>query len=200
MLKSVDDMTRRVLRVLKKTNEKEDTLVIFISDNGYAWAEHGLVGKFIPYTEAVQVPLMLQWPGHIPPGSIDDRLVANVDIAPTVLDAVGITPDGPEMDGRSLLDESWQRDRLLLEYKKHPYAEAPDWASTRTKEYQYIEYYNGDDIVFKEYYNLEVDPDQLRNLYQDEDTMNDPLPLPLEIELNGDRECVGTTNPLTACP
>ena len=201
MLKSVDDMTERVMQALRNTNEARDTLVIFVSDNGYSWSEHGLIGKFVPYTEAVQVPMMLRWPGNIEPGTEDNRLVGNVDITPTILDAAGITPDGPPMDGRSLLDGSWDRDRLLLEYKEHPYAEAPDWASTRTADFQYIEYYNGEETVFQEYYNLNQDPDQLNNLLGDEDNLNDPPTLPaLRVQLEQDRECQGTTDPMTACP
>jgi arylsulfatase A-like enzyme len=199
MLKSVDDMTQRVMRVLRKTDENKDTLIVFVSDNGYSWSEHGLLGKFIPYTEAVQVPMIIHWPGHIEAGTNDNRLVANIDIAPTILDAVGITPDGPPMDGRSLLDESWTRNRLLLEYKEHSYAEAPDWASTRTQNYQYIEYYNGDDIVFREYYDLTADPSQLQNLLGDDNMLNDPLLAPLELQLDEDRTCEGT-EPLSGCP
>ena len=192
MLKSVDDMTQRVMKALRRTKEARDTLIVFISDNGYSWGEHGLIGKFLPYTEAVQVPMIFTWPRRIDPGSRDARLVGNIDVTPTVLDAVGITPDGPEMDGRSLLDQSWDRPRLLFEYKRHNYAEAPDWASTRTKTYQYIEYYNGDEVVFKEYYDLTQDPHQLNNVLGDDDLLNDPPTLPaIAFQLNQDRECQG---------
>lgn len=198
MLKSVNDMTKRVMTVLRQTDEAKDTLVIFISDNGYSWSEHGLIGKFNPYTESVQVPLLVHWPQHLDAGDSDERLVANIDIAPTVLQAVGVTPDGPPMDGQSLLDPAWTRDRLLLEYREHPYAPAPDWASTRTQTFQYIEYYDeAGDITFSEYYNLIQDPGQNNNVLGNDDPLDDPLTVPaLSIQLSQDRQCEGAV----ACP
>ncbi len=197
MLESVDDMVRNVMLAVQRLDESRDTLVFFISDNGYSWGEHNLEGKFNPYLESVQVPFLAKWPQHIPPGSIDDRLVANIDIAPTIIDATGVsTEGGPEMDGRSLLDPDWERDRLLLEYKmvdNHPY---PDWASTITKTSQYTEYYRGEETVYREYYDLESDPYQLLNLLGDGDLLNDPPGAPaMSLQLKRDSTCVGETCP-----
>jgi arylsulfatase A-like enzyme len=140
------------------------------------WGEHGWVDKAIAHTHSVQVPLLLRWPGHVAPGVIDGRLVANIDVTPTVLAAAGLAPDGASFDGRSLLDEAWARESLLLEFfgpeEEHL---VPPWASLRAHGYQYIEYYGtGGEVTFKEYYDLGADPWQLHNLYGDTDTGNDP--------------------------
>ncbi len=134
-LLSVDDLVDRVLRRLQATGELDDTLVFFLSDNGYAWGEHGHVGKFTPYTESIKVPFLVRWPGRLPAGTVDDRLVATIDIKPTVLAAAGIRPErGDTVDGRSLLDGR-RRERLLAEYWRDQ-ANAPgirDWAALRTR-------------------------------------------------------------------
>ena len=198
MLKSVDDMVQRVMETVRDLRETRDTLVIFTSDNGYSWAEHGLDKKFSPYTPSTNVPLLMRWPKHIKAGTKDKRLVANIDIAPTVLDATGVAADeSSEMDGRSLLVRSWRRERLLLEYWEHTYYPAPDWAATLTKTEQYIEYYNeSGGVSFQEYYDMNQDPYQLRNLLGDENLLNDPVTVPaMSLQLQQDRTCSGATCP-----
>src|SRR4029453_7740644 len=114
-LLSVDDLVDRVLRRLQETGELEDTLVLFLSDNGYGWGEHGRVGKFTPYTESLKVPFLVSWPGRLPAGAVDDRMVATIDIKPTVLAVAGVSAQaGDVVDGRSLLDGRG-RERLLAE-------------------------------------------------------------------------------------
>ena len=192
----VDDMVGRVLKRLKERGELSNTLVIYVSDNAVMWEEHGLPNKGVPYTESVKVPLFLRWDGWLTPGSVDDRLVGNIDIAPTILDAAGVD-DGviQQMDGKTLLNTSWVRDRLLLEYLSR-HRRSGKWSATRTHDYQYTEYY-GDlgQIEFREYYDLAIDPLQLVNLLQDGDPLNDPTTLLLEQELAQDRSCAGSDCP-----
>jgi arylsulfatase A-like enzyme len=159
-LPSVDDMIGRVRSELEALGE-EDTLTIFLSDNGMMWGEHGLHGKTAPYVDSVKIPMLLNWPGHVAPG-IDERLVANIDVAPTVLDAVGITTE-PAVDGRSLLDGRRRRS-LLLEYWDMFRYETPTWAALLSEKKEYIEYYNERGATtFVEYYDLAADPWQLKN-------------------------------------
>jgi arylsulfatase A-like enzyme len=196
-LLSVDDMVDRVLRRLEATGELEDTLIFFLSDNGYGWGEHGRVGKFTPYTESIKVPFLVRWPGRLSAGTVDDRLVATVDIKPTVLAAAGIRPsDGDTVDGRSLLDS--RRERLLAEYWQDQ-ANAPgirDWAALRTAGWQYIENYHqpGASGTFREFYDLTRDPGMERNLLADDDPGNDP-PAALAAELAAARACKGERCP-----
>ena len=191
-LMSVDDLVAGVLDKLAKLHESRNTLVLFISDNGYAWSEHGLKGKSVPYLQVTKVPFMLRWPLGAPYRTFDDRLVANIDIAPTIASATGVDDEVEHtMDGRSLLDETWVRDRLLLE------SWGIHWASTVTPEYQYTEYYDDfDQVEFREYYDLSADPWQLTNLLEDADLTNTPPELPaIQARLATDKSCSGNSCP-----
>jgi arylsulfatase A-like enzyme len=178
-LMSVDDLVDDVLRAVKRLGEQRETLAIFLSDNGYTWAEHRLYKpsrqKRTPYRESARIPLMLRWPGHVEGNVRDERLVANIDIVPTVLDAAGLERDAAGLDGRSLLGSGARRE-LLLEHWKSERKPIPEWASILTSSYQYVEYYGEGrrEPSFAEYYRLSEDPWQLRNLLADGDTGNDP--------------------------
>ena len=195
-LLSVDSMVQELRETLIETGELDNTLVFFMSDNGYHWGEHGLMGKKSPYREGIDIPMFMSFPGRVEPLSKDDRFVANIDVAPTVYDATGVPPPD-NLDGRSLLDPSWSRDRLLLEMEASK--QWPTWASTLTPDYQYTEYYNAEGLLsFQEYYNLVDDPWQLVNLLADGDPLNDPDPLTqleLQMQLAEDRSCTGATCP-----
>ncbi len=132
--------------------------------------EHGLSGKTYPYTESIRIPFYWWWPGRVATGSTDHRLISQVDIAPTVLVAAGVTPDpNYPIDGRSLSEPS-SRARSLTEYwtssDDRSVSPTPVWASLRTSQYQYVEYYASDEqtVTFREYYDLVGDRWQLTNL------------------------------------
>ncbi|MGH2685306.1 MAG: sulfatase-like hydrolase/transferase, partial [Actinomycetota bacterium] len=193
-LLAVDEMVDEIFQTIEAEGE-EDTLAFFASDNGFHWAEHGLATKNYPYTESIRVPMMARWPGHIPAGQTDQRLVANIDIPATVLDATGIPPDPAfPLDGRSLLDPA-SRSKMLTE----GWTGTGGWASIRTPQYQFIELYDeGGGIRFREYYDLRRDPWQLRNLFGDRRGRNDPFVRPLRRDLAAARACAGTTG-TSAC-
>jgi arylsulfatase A-like enzyme len=196
-LMSVDDMVGHVFRELSRLHEAGNTLAFFTSDNGYLWGEHGLGGKDFPYTDSIQVPLLERWPGHVPAASADPHLVSNVDIAPTVLDAAGLQAESRyPMDGRSLLDRTAARKRLYAEYFNDPkFPRVLSWASLRTRSYQYTEYYQGANVVFREYYNLKTDPWELNNVLADGDPKNDGHAGRAATLLHRARTCKGATCP-----
>jgi arylsulfatase A-like enzyme len=199
-LMSADDLVGDLFETLGELGEDQDTLAFFVSDNGMVLGEHGLYAKRLPYTESIQVPFFVRWPGRVDAGVVDDRLVGNIDIAPTVLDAAGVSPEvSLEQDGRSLFGPR-ERTRFLTEQWGSWSANRPTWASLRTHEYQYIQYYfkNGVDLRFREYYDLTTDPWQTNNLLGDADESNDPSPVTirsLEAQLERDRACSGLTCP-----
>jgi arylsulfatase A-like enzyme len=205
-LMSVDDMVSTVMEKLIELREFKRTLVFFLSDNGFFWAEHGLTDKRLPYTEAITVPFYARWPGHIRAGAVDRRLVSLVDLAPTVLQAAGVTQDPflPQPDGRSLL-ELWDRDHIYTEYfPDNAAVSIGPWASVRSRVDQYSEYYESDGTTldFQEFYDLDEDPFQLRNLLGDVSPGNDPPPTYLQQlseELADNRTCQGTSG-LNPCP
>ncbi|MER7000902.1 sulfatase [Streptomyces sp. NPDC000410] len=200
-LLSVDDAVQAFKDKLQALGQLDNTLVIYIADNGFSWGDHGWTAKSVPYRQAHEVPFYLSWPaGGRGAGTVDNRIVANIDIAPTILDAAGITPSAAQ-DGRSLLS-SHSRDHLLVEWWKQGTGTggAPTWASYVAKDKQYTEYYdlttdgNGTvsgtgQVKFREYYDLTNDPHQLTNkLYQATPAQELALGIPaLAAQLAADR-------------
>ncbi|MEV8096902.1 sulfatase [Kitasatospora sp. NPDC085879] len=175
-LLSVDDAVQAFHDKLAALGQLENTLVFYLGDNGYTWADHGWLKKSVPYRPAIEVPFYVSWPaGGLGSGTVDHRIVANIDIAPTILDAAGVTPDTPQ-DGHSLLGTE-SRDHLLVEWWKHGTAAGGPhtWSSYVSTTEQYTEYYRihtdaggkpvgTGEVLFREYYDLEADPHQLTNL------------------------------------
>lgn len=197
-LMSVDRMMAALIETMDRLGE-DNTLVIFTSDNGMLWGEHRLAHKRFPYVPSVRVPFYVRWPELSAAGTKDNRLAANIDIAPTVLEAAGIDPSY-DVDGRSLRGDH-RRDRMLIEFWGNPNSKEadgglPSWASTLTPGFQYIEWYTHEGVPLEsEYYDLRADPWQLENLLGDDDPSNDPDVAALSVQLTADRSCAGA-----ACP
>jgi arylsulfatase A-like enzyme len=196
-LMSVDDLVDELFQALADAGELEDTIAFYLSDNGFQWTEHRMLGKWSPYRHAVSIPLLMRRPGGEGAGTVDERLVANIDIAPTILDTAGIPQAGEPMDGRSLLDDTARR-RILLEAWGYPTDQR--WASLRTDRYTYVEYYPLEEpgVLFREYYAAD-DRWELRNLFGDGKPSNDPRKQVLHQRLKAARTCAGTDGP-GACP
>ena len=174
-LMSVDDLVSQVFSKLKELDETRDTLAFYVSDHGYLWGEHGRLWKRAPYVPSTNIPLLVRWPGHFPVES-REGLVANIDLAPTILEAARVDPPKKwDIDGKSLLDGK-ARSEVLLEYWKEPGHGFPSWAALRTQDWIYVEYLANDqkEIIAREYYDLQRDPFQLTNLLQDGIGDNDP--------------------------
>jgi arylsulfatase A-like enzyme len=165
-LMAVDEMVGRLMQELRRRREAENTLVVFTSDNGFMLGEHGgVVGKDLPYPASTGIPLLARWPGRFRAGRENAKLVANIDVAATMLDAAGVER---QTDGRSLLERG-RRAALLVEsrgsYSEDRAPRLPAFRSLLTKGYRYAEYYrhNTFDLIFREYYNRGIDPWELEN-------------------------------------
>ncbi len=117
-LHSVDVAVRDVLEKLKQQGKLDNTFIVFYSDNGYFWGEHRLLRKNRVYEEASRGPCAIRYPPLIAETRLEDRLVAVIDLAPTIYELAGI-PIPSDVDGRSLVPllrgtTEW-RDALLLE-------------------------------------------------------------------------------------
>ena len=163
-LLAIDEGVERIVSQLQAVGELDDTLVIFTTDNGFFHGEHRVPnGKVLHYEPSSRIPLILRGPG-VPRGRTLTQLVANVDLAPTIVDAANATP-GRRLDGRSLLPllrdpgSSWGRDVLL----QRGGAAAQVFQAIRTPRYKYIEYGNGD----RELYDLAADPNELQSRHAD---------------------------------
>jgi N-acetylglucosamine-6-sulfatase len=150
----------RVRDAMGRWGEQDDTYYVFLSDNGYQFGEHGLKNKALPYEESVHVPMFVSGP-EVAAGARRTELVANNDIAPTVLEWAGAEATRP-MDGRSLTPllsggptpAGW-RTALLSE---SPGMNAkPGHKLVRTEDHAYVEWEGG----FKEMYDTNADPHQL---------------------------------------
>jgi arylsulfatase A-like enzyme len=195
-LMSVDDMVERIFGTLDDLGEADNTLAIYTSDNGFYWQEHGLTDKRLPYTQAMKLPLFMRWPEGIEAGAVDERLVSNVDLAPTILDAAQVQPRDL-LDGESLLHDG-TRTTVFSEYWRDvTQREIREWAALRTDEYQYTEYYDDDGKrIFREYYDLTNDPWQLNNVLADRIDGNEPsaeILAELSTRLQIARRCEGTS-------
>jgi arylsulfatase A-like enzyme len=153
-LLSADDGIAKVFRTLDATGENRDTLAIFVSDNGFLFGAHGVLGKIFPYQEATNVPMYMRGPAELGKRSrLDSRLVANVDFAPTLYDVALVAP-GYQLDGKSLFDPANNRDYMLTESVK--------WKALQDKEGSLIETRSQDGgKPFVEFYNWNVDPGEM---------------------------------------
>jgi N-acetylglucosamine-6-sulfatase len=165
---AVDDSVGRIMALLGERGLLDSTIVMFMGDNGFAFGEHGLIDKRTAYEASMRVPLLVAG-GGLPAGATREQVVANIDIASTVLEAAGLEP--PAMDGRSFLrlarGESlpW-RDTLLYEYYwERNFPQTPAMHALRGARYKYIRYYGLWDT--DELYDLQADPLETRNLIRD---------------------------------
>lgn len=174
---TADDEFDATMRLLSDRGVLDDTLVIFSSDNGYMWSDHGRTEKFVPYEPSVRVPLYVRWPGHIAAGTDTTRLASYVDLLPTMLAAAQFTlPAGvPPLDGESLLAASARSTVYAEYYKDSANGNVPTWKMIRTATVKYIQTYDQTGaVIFREYYNLTADPQEFTNLLNDGNPANDP--------------------------
>jgi N-acetylglucosamine-6-sulfatase len=166
-LLSVDETVAAVVNALGQTGELANTLIVFTSDNGYMHGEHRWsTEKVLPYEPSIRVPLIMRGPG-IPAGRVDRRIVANIDLAPTILDAADALPRRV-MDGRSLLpllaDPGRELGRDLALENGQGANGVPAYRGLRTYRYAYANYYS---IGEEELYDLRRDPFELVNRAED---------------------------------
>jgi len=174
---TADDEFGATMQVLSDRGVLANTVVIFSSDNGYMWGEHGRTEKFVPYEPSVRVPLYVRWPGRIAAGTDNTRTVSYLDLLPTMLEAAEVTLPGgaPPLDGESLLAPS-HRTTMFSEYwEDTANGYIPTWRMIRTATAKYVRTYDPSGaLIFTEYYNLTTDPIENTNLLRDGNTGNDP--------------------------
>jgi N-acetylglucosamine-6-sulfatase len=154
-LLSIDDAVGDIVSALQRTGRDRNTLFIFMSDNGYFWGEHGIIGKDSPYDESTRIPMVLRWDGHVPPGVRDERIVLNVDIARTITKATGAAM---ETDGLNILGRR-ARDGFVLE-AMNGYHDRPAYCGYRTRDLMFVQWATGEQEMF----DYRVDPDEQHNL------------------------------------
>ncbi len=168
MIQSVDESVGRVLTALREHNLEDDTVVIFMSDNGGLagignWlnitSNYPLrSGKGTAYEGGIREPMIVKWPGRIKAGSVCDVPVTSVDFYPTMLEMAGVAGDpGHNPDGTSLmplLENSGQFDREAIFWHYPHYHITTPFGAVRKGDWKLIEYYEDGRL---ELYNLKDD-------------------------------------------
>ena len=171
---SVDDSVGRLVAFLKTSGQLENTLIVFMGDNGLLEGEHGMVDKRTMHEPSIRIPVIARGPG-LPAGKVVAGQVLAMDTAPGILDLCG-APALEIVQGRSWRalangnDPAWRK-AWLYEYnyeKQFPYT--PNIRGVRTDRWKFMRYPHGDGSQDKhpaELYDLTVDPGELRNLAAD---------------------------------
>lgn len=161
MLMGVDAGIERILDALETEGRLQDTLIVFVSDNGFLMGEHRLQRKHTPYDASIRVPLVMRFDGRLPAGSVDDSLaIANVDVYSTILDLVGV--DRAAVDGRSLITQD-RREGMVVEAARWRVIGRPAYCGWREADFLFVRYATGEE----EAYDYAVDPHELRNVVAD---------------------------------
>lgn len=168
-VKGVDDSVSQLLDYLDESGLADNTVVIYSSDQGFYLGDHGWYDKRWMYEESLKMPFIVRWPGVTEPGSTNDDLIQNLDYAETFLEMAGVAiPD--DMQGRSLVPllkgetpEDW-RDAIYYHYFEFPSVHmVAKHDGIRTEKHKLIRFYQFGEW---EFYDLEKDPDELQNEYE----------------------------------
>ena len=164
---SVDEQVGRILAKLEEMQIFDDTIIIYAGDNGHFWGEHGLYDKRLAYEESIRIPFIVRYPELVKdPGRRASQMVLNIDLAPTLLDIVGI--DIPlNIQGQSIktiLQSSAAAGRQSWLYEHFPVfpIPIPGITGVRTIRHKYIEYQN--DKRPREIFDLDSDPKERQNI------------------------------------
>jgi arylsulfatase A-like enzyme len=178
---AIDEGLKKLLTTLEKTGQRENTLIIFTSDQGHAWGQHGFRTKIAAYDANIRSPLIISMPGRIPEGTVCETPVGGVDLVPTIHAFAGL--DLPwKMHGRDLSPllkdpkTDWPHPVLLTatgrkygsdtntipKGKDVYHGKIPWYVMLRDKNYKYARPLNGNDL--EELYDMKQDPDELDNL------------------------------------
>jgi N-acetylglucosamine-6-sulfatase len=157
---AVDEAVAAVVAELEAAGRMDDTLLVFLSDNGVLLGEHRVYGKKnFPYRMATQVPMLARWDGHLTAGATDRRLVLNVDVAPTIAAAADVSM---ETEGLNLLRHAGRPGFPLeaMEWGHGGGLHVPSFCGYRTRRHMYAAYASG----FEELYDYRRDRHELNNV------------------------------------
>ncbi|MEO9144825.1 MAG: sulfatase [Ginsengibacter sp.] len=167
-IQSVDDNVGRLMDYLKEKGLDKNTIVIYSSDQGFYLGEHGWFDKRFMYEQSFRTPLIVRWPDVIKPGSINNDLVMNLDLGETLLDAAHVKIPA-DMQGRSMLPiwegktpDDWRKYVYYHYYESGGEHNVAKHIGVRSDKYKLIYYYENNDW---ELYDLQKDPNELNNVY-----------------------------------
>jgi arylsulfatase A-like enzyme len=168
LLTQVDDVVGEIREALRRRGVEDNTVIVFLGDNGFFLGEHGLAGKWYGYEESIRVPLILYDP-RLPGsrcGQVRDEMALNVDVAPTLLAAAGL-PIPAQMQGRDLMPllggerVAWREDFLFEHLFRH--ARIPHSDGVVAGRYKYPRYID-ETPVHEQLFDLAADPGETENV------------------------------------
>lgn len=169
-LLALDESVGRVIDHLEKNGLANNTLVLYMGDNGFSFGEHGLIDKRHAYEESIRVPMVAWGPGVVKRGTKVDQMVLNVDVAPTLLEYAGVS-QAAAMDGRSFLPmlkgqepQGWRASFVYTYYWESYFPHTPTVFALREDQYKYMYYHGIWDL--NELYDLKADPNERVNLIE----------------------------------
>ncbi|MCC5928782.1 MAG: sulfatase-like hydrolase/transferase [Cyclobacteriaceae bacterium] len=192
---SLDEGVGKLIQALSNTNQLENTIVVYTSDQGFAIGEHGFEFKYAPYEANLKAPMIIQWPGVIPKGSVCKHPLGGHDLIPTFFKIAGI--DLPwEMHGHDMSrllkkpEDSWENPLMLVNtfrlygddtnVEYFPInKEIPCWISLRKGDIKYVRYLIENEL--EELYDVSADPEELTNLATEKSYKDNLLEMRLEM-------------------
>ena len=167
---SVDDNVGRLLDYLDDNGLRDNTVVIYTSDQGFFLGDHGWYDKRFMYEDSIRMPFIMRWPGVTTAGSLQESLALNVDFAPTFLDIAGVAKPA-DMQGRSLVPllrgekpSDWRTSMYYRYYHDPGHHNTRAHYGVRTETHKLIYFWTKDQW---ECYDMAADPQELRNVYND---------------------------------
>ncbi|MBI4873833.1 MAG: sulfatase [Acidobacteria bacterium] len=195
-LMALDESVGGVLDLLASRGMLNDTLVLYMSDNGFQFGEHGLIDKRTMYEPSIRIPMMAHCPDLFVAGRQVDEMVLNLDVAPTFLAAA--SAEIPRaMHGRSMLEllrggAQWRSDFLYEYFWNRTFPQTPTMTGLRTERFSYMRYHGIWDL--NELYDMQRDSEQMRNLLSEVRITTQPGPLVSNIRDQKLRELVDGFN------
>lgn len=186
---TVDDNIGKLLQSLEELGIAENTIVIYVSDQGYFLGEHGFFDKRMFYEEAARMPFVIRYPKKLPAGKRVKDLILNIDFAPTLMQFAGVDPADKEkqsvgMQGCSFVDNlcgetprDWRKSFYYRYWTHHTIR--PAHMGIRNERYKLIFYY-GDPLDMTDgqenptnpawdFYDLQKDPKENHNAYNEKE-------------------------------
>lgn len=164
---SLDRNIGRTLDYLDKNNLTNNTIVIYVSDQGFFMGEHGWFDKRFMYEESFRTPMVMRYPGKIKPGTVNNNMLMNLDIAPTILTAAGVKVPN-DMQGISFLPlvtnkKGKQRKAMYYHYYENgEHAVSPHFGIS-TGRYKLIRFYTR--VNGWELFDMKKDSMEMKNVY-----------------------------------
>jgi arylsulfatase A-like enzyme len=167
-VKGVDENLKKLQGTLDELGLSDNTVFVYSSDQGFYIGDHGWYDKRWMYEESLKMPLIIKWPGVTKPGSVNESFVQNLDYAETFLEMAG-APVPEDMQGRSLVPllkdkrpDDWRKSIYYHYYEFPSVHMVPKHNGIRTERYKLINFYEFGEF---EFYDLDNDPDELTNEY-----------------------------------